>query len=332
MADIHDINIDDAKQYITINGGQLPANDDELIYLMIKMLMKRQNVKYTPDIITKWMIANNAIKNKIQIPKYTEYQLRNLILNERKKLATKLAMKGNNIDNIIDILRFLHKLEKGVDFDYLYNVDYKDLNLKDPELQDIFKDQNFWKRRIEHRFGLKTNENKRFDYHFIAKYLDDGKSISEHSKEIAKGGYTIYSKISQINDLLYFNDWRKPETFLRNSNLTVIDLIRHKNKPFEEFIKLMELLSGRIFGNEIFYKGDEIVITFPYLADDDLQEEEIILHNDNGFTERDVLYGLAKNFPLNIKDAEEFYGKELKIKYLARDDNHHEKYIFMTEK
>ena len=56
------------------------------------------------------MLAYNVIKNKVNIPIYTEIQIRSLNSTDRKKLAKKLGMKGYKVDNIIKILGFIDKL------------------------------------------------------------------------------------------------------------------------------------------------------------------------------------------------------------------------------
>jgi hypothetical protein len=118
MADIHDINIVDAKKFLLLNKAQLPANNNEIIYIMVKKLLERPNTNYkgAPANIVKWLLAYNVIQNGTYIPRYVKYEIYDLSLSERNKLAKLLGMKGNNAENIIDILRFLHKLDGDLDF------------------------------------------------------------------------------------------------------------------------------------------------------------------------------------------------------------------------
>lgn len=133
MANIHDINIYDAKKFLLANNKNLPDNNEEL-YSIVKSLMKNSaNIREgVPNTITKWMIANNAFKNKVNIPFYSRSELLLLPLKDRNELAKKLGMKGNDIYNIIDIVKFLHKLE-------IPKILLKDTNMK---FTDLFKLKN----------------------------------------------------------------------------------------------------------------------------------------------------------------------------------------------
>ena len=57
------------------------------------------------------MIAHNLLLNQVNIPNYTINEIDNMSQNEINKLAKLLTMKGNNPDNIKNILRYLHKLD-----------------------------------------------------------------------------------------------------------------------------------------------------------------------------------------------------------------------------
>jgi hypothetical protein len=124
MADIHDINIVDAKKFLLLNKAQLPANNNEIIYIMVKKLLERDTTNYkgAPSSIVKWLLAYNVIQSGTFVPRYVKYEIYDLSLSERNILAKSLGMKGNNTENIIDILRFLHKLDGDLDFANNYDL------------------------------------------------------------------------------------------------------------------------------------------------------------------------------------------------------------------
>lgn len=62
-------------------------------------------------------MAYNALKRNPNFKMYHIQDVRNLTFRERDILAKSLGMKGNNIDNIINILRYMHKLEGDLKFE-----------------------------------------------------------------------------------------------------------------------------------------------------------------------------------------------------------------------
>ena len=62
------------------------------------------------------MIAYNLLINKINIPKYSIYEIDFSSKDEISQLSNSLTMKGNNINNVKNILRYLGKLEERIAF------------------------------------------------------------------------------------------------------------------------------------------------------------------------------------------------------------------------
>ena len=108
MTDINDINHDYIKEFLTLNNIKVFDNDND--YSNAFKLMKNPNAIIEPISILEWMMAHNLIIKKIKIPEYTINDLMNLSIDDRNKLAKNLGMRSNNIDNIVNILNYLHKI------------------------------------------------------------------------------------------------------------------------------------------------------------------------------------------------------------------------------
>jgi len=129
MTDVHDLNISDLRDFLSANNidiykyrGFLSANSD--IYDIAFDLMKKQNTQYddVPISIIEWMLAYNALQKKINILSYTKNQIKNLQSNDFNDLSKSLGLTKNNIDNVINILRFIHKLKES-ELDFEINTD-----------------------------------------------------------------------------------------------------------------------------------------------------------------------------------------------------------------
>jgi len=112
MTDIKDINHDDVKNFLTLN--KIRISDDESDYDKAFKLMKNPKAIIEPISIVEWMMAYNVFIKKTKIKEYTINELMDLSEYERNMLAKKLAMKSNDINHIINILHYLHKIHTVV--------------------------------------------------------------------------------------------------------------------------------------------------------------------------------------------------------------------------
>ena len=145
MTDVHDLNISDLRDFLSANNidiykyrGFLSANSD--IYDVVFNLMKDPNTQYddVPVSIIEWMLAHNAVLKKLNLSSYTKSQIKNLRLDDFSILSKSLGLTKHNIDNVINILHFMHKLkESELDFE-TYNDLYTNL-LKVSNFETIFK-------------------------------------------------------------------------------------------------------------------------------------------------------------------------------------------------
>jgi len=108
MTSIYDIPYEDIQKFLLANNTNFTNKDDA--YNKTLFLLKDKKSKGHTIYIIEWMIAHNLLICKIDIPTYTIYEIDNMTQKEINNLAKLLTMKGNNIENIKNILKFLHKL------------------------------------------------------------------------------------------------------------------------------------------------------------------------------------------------------------------------------
>ena len=129
MANVQDIDIEAIKVLLSINNIEIPDKKHE-IYDKAFSLMNNESTSYegVPTSIIEWMLAYNALKKSVIKKSYHIRDLRKLSKIDQNVLAKSLGMKGNNVDNIVNILRYMHKLEGELKFEE--NLDlYKPLLL-----------------------------------------------------------------------------------------------------------------------------------------------------------------------------------------------------------
>lgn len=110
MSNIHDVPYKDIKIFLDANNQDYDSKDDA--YDKVLILLKDKNAKGHTVSIIEWLIAHNLLTNEVKIPNYTVTAINNMTQYEINNLAKLLTMKGNNIENIKNILRYLHKLNE----------------------------------------------------------------------------------------------------------------------------------------------------------------------------------------------------------------------------
>lgn len=111
MSNIYDIPFDDIKNLLLENNIEI-TNDKLEMYDMALTLMNDLTTSYknVSNLIIEWMLAHNVLKKNIILLNYDILTIKNMNQIELNKLAKKLGMKSNNINSIIHILQYLHKL------------------------------------------------------------------------------------------------------------------------------------------------------------------------------------------------------------------------------
>jgi hypothetical protein len=110
MTSVHDIPYEDIKIFLKANKKTFDDKDDA--YKKTLILLKDKKAKGHTIKIIEWMIAHNLLIRKIDIPHYTTRKIDKMSSFDIDILAKLLTMKGNNRENIKNILRYLHKLDK----------------------------------------------------------------------------------------------------------------------------------------------------------------------------------------------------------------------------
>jgi hypothetical protein len=107
MTDIKDIPIHDIELFLKKNGAKFNKNT---AYSDAFKLMKKGTNYYTDSII-EWMTAFNLLKLKIDIPLYSKSEILDMSNTELQSLANLLGMDSNKRIHVLNILKYLHKLE-----------------------------------------------------------------------------------------------------------------------------------------------------------------------------------------------------------------------------
>lgn len=111
--DIYDILFDEIELFLSGNDISL-SNDIYKVYDDALKLIKSGKAEYYPDSVIQWMIAYNLVQLNVDIPIYKESYVLSLSTSELNKLAKSLTLKTTNVDVILQILFYLHKLEEDV--------------------------------------------------------------------------------------------------------------------------------------------------------------------------------------------------------------------------
>lgn len=109
MTSIHQIPYEDIELFLLTNDID-PSQDINVNYDIAMKLIKKPNTNFEIDSIVEWMIAHNLLVLKYNIPKYNKSEVLEMDNIELFKLAKSLTMKNNKLDNILNILNYLGKL------------------------------------------------------------------------------------------------------------------------------------------------------------------------------------------------------------------------------
>ena len=166
MTSIYDIPYKDIQIFLLANNINIQNRDED--YNIASDLLKDKKAKGHTRSIIEWMIAHNLLVNNIDIPRFTINEIDNMSQNEINQLAKLLNMKCNNIVNIKNILRYLHKLYEGINllpeihdiiFENLSKLEIKDIDVSNLRYDNVIN-------------LLKTHRNKKDIRKFIYDNLE----------------------------------------------------------------------------------------------------------------------------------------------------------------
>jgi len=204
MTDIHDIPFEDVKKFLIDNRISFFNEDDAYNKALISLKKER---KYYPESIIEWLIAHNLFVRKIDIPIYTIQEIDNMSQNEINQLAKMLTMKGNDPENIKNILRYLHKLDdisllpeiNDIILQKLYQLDIQDINFDNIKFNDIIDLLSTHSNKALLRKLINENIEKIVFYNVLdvdPKRLDDITYIEE---------WAFYNYISPALEFIKYN-------------------------------------------------------------------------------------------------------------------------------
>jgi len=356
MTSIRDIPYKDIEIFLIANKKTFRGENDA--YDKAKQLLKDENMEGHTDNILEWIIAYNLLKSKVNIPNYTLYEIDKMSQNELNQLAKLLTMKGNDTENIKNILRFLHKLDDTVDIntnqiltiagEEIFNIILSNMDNRTINKMNINKystlaleNQDFWKNRLEEIFGLKSNDPN-FDYRFAVKFLDNGKSFNENYHEAMDKGLKSIIKLLLENNVVKVIE---PLKFLNRMHTTLPGLGQNKNLPYKNFIEEIIIETNDIEGQRVVYfdyfdrieftgNNFKIQLDIEDVMDDDVDREiKSTFISDGGFTNGEILYNIAQLIP-NEEEIKEIYLKHIRDNagyILEKIEYYYDEYIRVSE-
>ena len=171
MSDISDIPLSDVLNFLILNDVEVGISDDNYYSKAFKILRNPTSKKTIP--IIEWMMAYNFLKTKTELRSYSVNEIKKLSNKERFDLSKMLRMKSDNIDHILNILRYMHKLT-----DYLL-IGKSIIISKSSNIYDIFPEE-IWIKILE---DLRCNDIDKIRSESTQfKQLIDEKNIKEKIK------------------------------------------------------------------------------------------------------------------------------------------------------
>jgi len=189
MTSIYDIPYEDIQKFLLANNQNF--EDEKDAYDKALLLLKDKNAKGHTISIIEWMIAHNLLIRKVEIPNYTFSQINNMSQIEIDELAKLLTMKGNNRDNIKNILKYLHKLYDEINLDNNTGIDsltkrFVEVGISIPQMQE--RDREVILSKLNKISDLVLLDVTNYDYYFDQNNADIWKDIRTGSSRTARRG------------------------------------------------------------------------------------------------------------------------------------------------
>ena len=254
MANIQDVDLEAITILLSTNNIEIPEKRSE-IYDKAFSLMNKKSTSYekVPISVIEWMLAYNALKNNLIDKSYHIRDLRKSSKTDQNALAKRLGMKGNNIENIINILRYMHKLEGELKFEE--NLDlYKPLILNS-ELSTVI-DLLKSKRSLRPLVLELLPEIIKKDYDIYG-FLDHdsaynfiGKLIDTKDANLVKKAINVYHDLDEEFDPYYV----LISHFFENKQLGLLFEILPKNYDINVLEEAIDsLLKSELTAEEYYY-------------------------------------------------------------------------------
>lgn len=281
MADVRDIDIEDVKILLSTNNIKIPNSQNE-IYDIAFDLMNDKNTSYDDVSINviEWMKAYNALKKNSIIESYNIEDIELLSTIERNKLAKNLGMRGDNINNIINILRYMHKLKPSILPEKLEEIPtYAVYSIKGPKkilmlLKPRTREVTYTPYGVQ---TLKLNQSKLFSYQTIT-------NIVARSKELISIPYIKGRSESEIERLI-LNDIKQQKYEIKDIIHTELPLYTGRYGNPSSVIKILKPLiscqKNQYTNLSMAPKGTEMYDLLSYAVDNDLNDDNKIIRGKN---------------------------------------------------
>ena len=284
MADIHDIDIEHVKILLSKNNIKILKPENEIYDLAFDLLYEKStSYDDVPLSVIEWMMAHNAIKKNIITETYSIEDIKALSTTEINKLSKNLGMKGNNIDNILNILRYMHKLKESpviinkldeeIPTYAVYSVrgSRKILMLLKPRTREVTYTP--WGVQV-----LKLDKNKLFSYQTIT-------NIIARSKELIAVPYVKGRSEYEIEQLI-LNETNQPNYEIKDIIHTDLPLYKGRYGNPASAIKILKPLLScqkrQYTDLSMSPKGTDMYTMLDYAVDDNnLNDDNKIIRGKN---------------------------------------------------
>ena len=176
MTSIHDIPYKDIEEFLLANNTYFNNKDDA--YDKSLILLKDKNTKGHTISIIEWLISHNLLIRNINIRNYTTNEIDNMSQNEINNLSKLLTMKGNNRENIKNILNYLYKLDNisllpeinNIILKILDEIEINDINFEILDPYDIITLLKVHRNKSIIRKEIYNNMKNILFYNFVFEY------------------------------------------------------------------------------------------------------------------------------------------------------------------
>jgi hypothetical protein len=110
MTSIYQIPYEDIELFLLTNDIDV-SSDKDLNYNIAVSIIDDPNANFEINSISNWMIAHNLIELDIEIPMYKKSDVLKMNYIKLKELSLSLLMKDAELDNILNVLNYINKLD-----------------------------------------------------------------------------------------------------------------------------------------------------------------------------------------------------------------------------
>jgi len=276
MTSIYDIPYIDIEEFLKANNTTYKNEIDAYNKALISL--KDKTIKGHTISIIEWMIAHNLLIKKVNIPNFTIYQIDNMKQFEIDELASLLTMKGDDRDNIKNILKYLGKLDllpEHPDIKPLILATILELQILSSDLTEviyIFKNNKFLRKFIYDNMNQIINNNvvnknpgklTKEISRKLAKFIFDLMKLNEFTlaKEAIKiarkyESFETEDEISKVIKYLTYNVLTSLDTDLI---IKYFDLFDYINFVYESEISLRSPISDFLISDALMFPEGELL-------------------------------------------------------------------------